>query len=441
MPPTADAILQILDAAPTRGLPAAEIRTQLAARGIRISQPTLSRRLRELKERGAIIRHGARRGRGALYARDPVALHFSVPAERRRPVNYNFNLILEYEPNVSHWFSETQLAQLREAGEKIRALPPAQGNTLLERLTIDLSWASSYLEGNTYSLLDTERLIVEGREAGGHTVQETRMILNHKEALDYLRQHAHEFGPTPRDIYEIHALLANGLLADEANAGRVRRGPIEIGGSSYLPITPPQQLEEQLGFILEKARAIEDPFEQSVFLLAVIPYLQPFIDVNKRVGRLAANIPLLKANLCPMSYRDMDKDSYVSGLLAFYELNRSESLVRAYCDAYVRGTDRYLALVEQGRQVHPFELRHYRELKQCIAGYVQSVAGGEHTRDPAAFARAYFADLTPDAREWLAERAAEIVGSLHEGNSIAWGVSRDLWERYAANRPASSRAC
>ena len=137
---------------------------------------------------------------------------------------------------------------LRAAGERIRALPPARGNTVLERSgDRPLSWASSYLEGNTYTLLDTERLLVEGHAAAGHSAQETRMILNpHKAALDYLREHVTSFGPNQQDIRELHSLLANGLLADEADAGRIRRGIVEIGGSAYFPITPPQQLEEQL---------------------------------------------------------------------------------------------------------------------------------------------------------------------------------------------------
>jgi Fic family protein len=426
----AEAILQILSVPDAiAGLGAPEIRERLQRRGIPLSQPTLSRRLSELQRRGQIVRQGLRRG--TRYALDPVALHFSIVSERRKPVNYNFALILEYRPNVTQWLSAPQRERLRAAGERIRALPPAQGNTVLERLAIDLSWASSYLEGNTYSLLDTERLLVEGRAAAGHSAQETRMILNHKAALDYLREHAASFGPNQQEIRELHSLLANGLLANEADAGRIRRGIVEIGGSAYLPVTPPQQLEEQLDLILEKARAIEDPFEQSVFLLAFIPYLQPFIDVNKRVGRLAANIPLLKANVCPMSYRDMDKERYTRGLLAFYELNRPEILARAYVDAYERGVDRYSAIVEQGREVNPLEIQYFREMKQCVADYIGELADGREAGHPAAFARTRFSTLPDAQREWLAERVAEVVLALHEGNIIAWGVHRETWQRFA----------
>lgn len=426
----ADAILQILSAPDaSEGLEAPEIRERLQRRGIPLSQPTLSRRLNALQQRGQIVRAGLRRG--TRYALDPVVLHFSVASERRKPVTYNLALILEYRPNVTQWLSTLQRERLRAAGARIRALPPAQGNTVLERLAIDLSWASSYLEGNTYTLLDTERLLVEGRAAAGHSAQETRMILNHKAALDYLREHASSFGPRPQDIRELHSLLANGLLAHEADAGRIRRGIVEISGSAYFPITPPQQLEEQLDLILEKARAIEDAFEQSVFLLAFIPYLQPFVDVNKRVGRLAANIPLLKADVCPMSYRDMDKERYMQGLLAFYELNRPELLARTYADAYERGVDRYAAIVEQGREVHQLEIQYFRELKQCVADYIRELADGKDAGRPAAFARLRFNALPDAQREWLAERVAEVVLALHEGNIIAWGVDRETWQRHA----------
>lgn len=427
----AEAILHILSASDASGgLSAPEIRERLRRRGTLLSQPTLSRRLNELQRQGQIVRQGLRRG--TRYARDPVALHFSTTSERRKPVNYNFALVLEYRPNVTQWLSALQRERLLIAGERIRALPPAQGNTVLERLAIDLSWASSYLEGNTYTLLDTERLLVEGHAAAGHSARETRMILNHKAALDYLREHVASFGPRPQDIRELHSLLANGLLADEADAGRIRRGIVEIGGSAYFPITPPQQLEDQLELILEKARAIEDAFEQSVFLLAFIPYLQPFIDVNKRVGRLAANIPLLKANVCPISYRDMDKERYTQGLLAFYELNRPEILARAYADAYERGVDRYAAIVEQGREVNPLEIQYFRELKQCVADYIRALADGKDGGHPAAFARVRFNALPDMQREWLAERVAEVVLALHEGNIIAWGVHSETWQRYAA---------
>jgi len=424
-------LLQLLARSPGVSWTAPELLDCLAAHDAAISQPTLSRRLGELRERGEIIRVGSRRG--SRYQVDPVPAHFSIPVERRRPINYNFVLLERYRPNLDHWLSAERRLRLHAAGRRVRELPYAQSNTIFERLLIDLSWASSYFEGNTYSLLDTERLVLEGRAAAGHTARETKMILNHKDALEYVRQHAGSLGPTPRDIRDLHALLSSGLLHNAADSGAIRRGTIEIGGSSYLPITPPQQLAEQLEAILATGRAISDPFEQALFLLVFLPYLHPFIDVNKRVGRLAANIPLFKANLCPMSYRDMDKERYTLGLLAFYELNRPERIASTFCDAYERCVARYVAMVEQGRHVHALEIRYHREIRKCVAAFVasNSAANGEGARE---FALSRFSSLDEPSRDRISTRTAEIVSQLHEGNCIAWGVSRDSWERYCVAR-------
>jgi hypothetical protein len=113
-------------------------------------------------------------------------------------------------------------------------------------------------------------------------------------------------------------------------------------------------------------------------------------------------------------------------------LNRPEILARAFADAYERGVDRYAAIVEQGRVVHPLEIQYFRELKQCVADYIRELADGKDAGHPTAFARTRF-DAVPDAqREWPAERVAEVILALHEGNIIAWGVHRETWQRYAA---------
>jgi Fic family protein len=422
-------LLDLLARAPVNGLSAPELLDCAAAHDTVMSQPTLFRRLAELKERGEIFQIGLRRG--TRYLLDPVPAHFRIPAERRRPVNYNFALLEQYRPNIDHWFRDEQRLRLHEAGRKIRDLPQAESNTIFERLLIDLSWASSYFEGNTYSLLDTERLLRDGHAAPEHSPHETWMILNHEEALEFVRQNASSLGPSAHEIRQLHALLARHLLHDESHVGRIRLGVVEIAGSSYLPITPPQLLQEQLENLLGKARAIREPFEQALFLLVFIPYLQPFIDVNKRVGRLAANIPLFKANLCPISYRDMDRERYTLGLLAFYELNRPERIASAFLDAYERGVDRYVALVKQGSHVHALEIRYYREIRKCIADYIaQANAPGEMTAET--FATRRFSSMDEPTRAWLATRIATIVAQLNDTNHVAWGVSRMAWTQYCA---------
>jgi Fic family protein len=154
---------------------------------------------------------------------------------------------------------------------------------ILNRLLIELSWNSSRLEGNTYSLLDTKRLIEFGQEAEGRDRLEAQMILNHKDAVEFLVGNAAEIGFNRYTILNLHAILANNLLADERAAGRLRHIGVCIDGSVYHPPETPQLVEECFDQMLATAAAITDPFEQSFFVMVQLPYLQPFDDVNKRV--------------------------------------------------------------------------------------------------------------------------------------------------------------
>src|SRR5262249_11173545 len=147
------------------------------------------------------------------------------------------------------------------------------------RLLIDLSWNSSRLEGNTYSLLDTRRLIDLGEEAEGKERLEAQMILNHKDAIEFLVRSAEDIGFNRYTILNLHGLLANNLLADPQAAGRLRHIGVGIDGSVFHPLEVPQVIEECFDQILATASAIADPFEQSFFVMVQLPYLQPFDDV------------------------------------------------------------------------------------------------------------------------------------------------------------------
>ncbi|MDO9201273.1 MAG: Fic family protein, partial [Hydrogenophaga sp.] len=125
-------------------------------------------------------------------------------------------------------------------------------------------------------------------------------------------------------LIALHAFLSDGLMADPTAVGRLRRCAVEIGGSVYLHMALPQRLEELLGIVVQMAAEIADPFEQAFFLMVHLPYLQPFEDVNKRVSRLAANIPFIRHNLCPLSFIDVPQQAYVNAMLGVYELNRVE---------------------------------------------------------------------------------------------------------------------
>ena len=146
------------------------------------------------------------------------------------------------------------------------------------------------------------------------------MILNHKEAIEFLVDSAGEIGFNRRTILNLHALLANNLLADPMATGRLRRIAVGIEKSVFHPLEAPQLIEECFDQILATAAAIKDPFEQALFVMAQLPYLQPFDDVNKRVSRLAANIPLIKANLTPLSFTEVPVVTYTDAVLGVYEL-------------------------------------------------------------------------------------------------------------------------
>jgi hypothetical protein len=192
------------------------------------------------------------------------------------------------------------------------------------------------LEGNTYSLLDTKRLIEFRQEAEGRDRLDAQMILNHKDAVEFIVSNAAEIAFNRYTIVNLHAILANNLLADERAAGRLRHIGFGIDGSVYHPPETPPLVEECFDQLLATAATITDPFEQSIFVIVQLPYLQPFDDVNKRVSRMAATIPFIKANPSPFSFTDLPRNLDVHAILGFYELNRIEMLQEVFIWSYER---------------------------------------------------------------------------------------------------------
>ena len=160
------------------------------------------------------------------------------------------------------------------------------------------------------------------------------MILNHKAAIEMLVDQAHEIGFNRYTILNLHAMLADNLLGNPHAGGRLRRIPVGVDGTVYHPLEVPQLIEECFEQILDTADAITDPFEQAFFALVHLAYLQGFEDVNKRVSRLAANIPLIRGNLSPLSFVDVPERAYIDGVMAIYELNRVELLRDVFVWAY-----------------------------------------------------------------------------------------------------------
>ena len=231
---------------------------------------------------------------------------------------------------------------------------------------------SSRLEGNTYSLIDTKRLVEFGQKAEGREYFEAQMILNHKAAIEFLVSSVEEIAFNRYTILNLHALLANNLLNDPTAPGRLRRIPVGIEKSVYYPPETSQLIEECFNQLLATAAAIRDPFEQAFFIMAQLPYLQPFDDVNKRVSRVAANISLIKSNLSPLSFTDVPREIYTDAMLGVYELNKLDLLKEVFIWAYERSAARYTAVRQSLGEPDLFRLRHYSALREIIAEIVRS---------------------------------------------------------------------
>jgi len=414
-----------------------EIEEALKGQGLSLNRRTLQRRLARLEKEGRIQIVGA--GRATRYlavvsadktdeSKDGIFLsidaqepqkQISRPLAARHPVGYQREFIDNYKPNVTWYLQSTIRSHLSNIGRRM-GIDYAAGTyirQILGRLLIDLSWASSRLEGNTYSLLETERLIAFGESAPGKTPFETQMVLNHKAAIEFLVDTAAEMGFFNRQIIlNLHALLSDNLLGNSTASGRLRAIPVSIGMSVYEPLAVPQLIDEIFNKILSTASAIADPYEQAFFILVHLPYLQPFEDVNKRVSRLAANIPLIQHNLCPLSFLDVPEDEYINGLLGVYELNRIELLRDVFIWTYERSCQRYQIIRHALGDPDPFRLRYRKALIDCVGEAIRQIGQGK-IDDVGEILTDLAGDLVPqDDLDRFLKIAHDEIAVLHEGN-------------------------
>ncbi|PVM84449.1 hypothetical protein DDF62_22205 [Caulobacter radicis] len=365
--------------------------------------------------------------RGRDYVRGPI--------EARRPVGYDRAFLDRYRPNQSFYLSQAERDRLAAIGAHRAEAAPAgtYARQILSRLLIDLAWNSSRLEGNTYSLLDTRRLLDFGQEAQGRAHREAQMILNHKDAIEFLVQSADDIGFNRYTILNLHGMLANNLLPDPSAVGRLRHIAVGIERSTFHPLETPALITECFDQLLATAEAIRDPFEQAFFVMVQLPYLQPFDDVNKRVSRLAANIPLIKANLAPLSFTDVPGDLYAQATLAVYELNQVDLLKDVFLWAYERSAARYAAVRQSLGDPDPFRLKYRDALREVVSEVVRSAITRPETGD---HIRSRARALLPEAdREQFVEVAETELLGLHEGNFARYQIRpgefarwRTIWE-------------
>jgi hypothetical protein len=420
-----------------------------------VPERTVQYRLQRLVEEGRLIREGGRRwaryrfpptteaealGPDAKAAKGEAAIPVSPAGEEiraylrqppavRKPVGYRRAFLDSYRPNESFYLTADERTHLAKVGQPGFEAQPAgtYAKQILNRLLIDLSWNSSRLEGNTYSLLDTRRLIEFGEQAQGRDRLETQMILNHKDAIEFLVGNAEEIGFNRYTILNLHAILAADLLPDESAAGRLRRIPVGIEKSTFHPLEVPQLIEECFDQILASAAAIENPFERAFFVMVQLPYLQPFDDVNKRVSRLSANIPLIKGNFLPLSFTDVPRGAYTEAFLGVYELNRVDLLRDVFIWAYERSVARYTAVRQSLGEPDPFRLK-YREALRAVVSEI--VRAGMDRKAAAAHISSWAADhIDALDRERFREIAEGELLGLHEGNFARYQI-----------RPAEFRA-
>ncbi len=357
------------------------------------------------------------------------------PLPTRPTVGYQRAWLDAYHPNHTAYLSPEHRARLWELGRT--ALPALDASTqapkpidsptgllpagtyarqIFDRLLVDLSWASSRLEGNTYTQLDTQNLIEFGQAAQGKDATETQMVLNHKAAIEMLVDNAADasanIGFNRFTILNLHAILSDNLITDPLASGRLRTREVRISGTSYIPLAVPQQLQGNFDTVLAKAAQIQDPFEQAFFAMVHLPYLQAFEDVNKRVSRLAANIPLLQHNLCPLSFVDVPQAAYAEGLIGVYELQRTELLRDVFVWAYERSCQRYLHIRQTLAEPDAFRLQYRDAIQQTV----QQIVRGNLRGTPSDIAQVAASLIAPSGLQSLTEAVTVDLAHLYEGN-------------------------
>ena len=310
-----------------------------AIAGAHVDRTTLYRDLQFLIAQKKIVTSGRWKYERSI---DP-AIYIETPFYERQKVLYHREFLGDYIPNITFFLSSSQRTQLEQ---RVATLDITTENLTnqkrnIENLLIDISFSSSHLEGNTYSYLDTEVLIQYNEIAENKLVEETQMILNHKKVLEYLTHFKDTLTYDKKTFFEIHTLLGYNLLPQE-NLGVIRKTIVSIGRSAYTPTDNQWQLTEEFELFLTKLNAIDNPFEQSLFILVFIPYFQIFLDINKRTSRMLCNLPLLKNRLGVLSLLQIKKRDYITAILAIYELRDPWLMAQIFTDNYLLNLDRYI---------------------------------------------------------------------------------------------------
>ena len=323
-----------------QALPSSKIHEEIKMAGEDISLVTVKRILSKMAKAGWLDKSSAGRTtgyavsiKGRILADIDAKKYCGAEPDKRLGLNrYNFKLLENVPKNI---FSPEELKTLNEATteyqKRTKGLSSVIEKKELERLIIELSWKSSKIEGNTYTLLDTEKLILENKEAPGHDKKEAQMILNHKEAFNYIREQADKFKTlTRKNLEELHTILVKDLSVEFG----LRKKPVGVLGSIYRPLDNGQQILEAVEILSAAVTKMANPYAKALIAILGLSYIQPFEDGNKRTSRLLANAILLAYNCAPLSYRSVDENDYREAILVFYELNSIVPFKKIFISQY-----------------------------------------------------------------------------------------------------------
>jgi Fic family protein len=432
-------------------------RSQLSAGlGFSINDKTLQRRLTALVDAVCIARTGERKATRYYPLEAPIEIDkghlkdisanifssnsqeklrfLDTPIHVREKVSYNRDFLDSYVPNQNQYVPNKTREALYQEGKHFdgQLAVGTYARQICQRLLIDLSYNSSRLEGNTYSRLDTQKLVEEGIFAEGKVHEETVMIMNHKEAILFLVENAQDIELNSLTIRNLHYLLSQDLLANPEACGNIRTLEVDIGQSTYRPLGNPHVLKELFELILQKAKKVKDPFEQSFFLLVHLSYLQAFEDVNKRTSRLSCNIPFIKGNLCPLSFTDVSRDDYTAALLAIYEKNDAEPMLELFAWAYSRSCEQYGVVRKSLGEIDAFRIQH-RQQRKAIMG--QIVKQGLHGSAAEVLIENYCQEQGIEDTDRFTAMTLADLSTLHAGAIIGLGITEAQLDAWLSSKP------
>lgn len=324
-----------------------EIEEYVSSIGDVVSKNTILRDLEVLIKNNYITKQGSARSikylpiqQNELLLEYDIDNYFETEVDDRKIKYNNFNF--EIYNNLKDIFTPFEKKELDTINKtfinKIKAISPIMLKKEYERLLIELSWKSSQIEGNTYSLLDTETLIKENIEAKGHKKEEAIMILNHKKALEFIFENKDYFKTiTLKKIEELHAILTMGLGVTKG----LRKSPVGITGTNYKPLSNQLQIRDAVEKLINAINSIDNVVEKALITVIMISYIQPFEDGNKRTGRILANAILFANGYCPLSYRSISETEYKKAVVIFYENNSINYFKELFINQYKFAVEKY----------------------------------------------------------------------------------------------------